>query len=332
MPATTLSLPPQLLSRASEPPNGDGWIHEIKYDGYRLLASIERGKVRLITRGGLDWTTKFPELARRLGELPVDTALIDGELVRLEPDGTTSFAGLQDAISGGNTAALTFFAFDLLYRDGWDLSGAALEDRKAALAGIIPPGSQGMLRYSDHQIDHGPTFLRQACSYGLEGIISKRRTSPYRPGRSGSWLKVKCRNREEFVVIGFTDPKRGRQGFGALLLGYYDAQGALYYAGRVGTGYSGDQFHAPRRLHPAGARRPLPARGFDPGEGRASRSRAGLAHERGDPADRVVQPTAYRQKRVADDFAFETDTVHTRQEPIVRVSGPRHLLCRRRSS
>jgi DNA ligase D len=179
--------------------------------------------------------------------LPVNTALIDGELVRLEPDGTTSFAGLQNAISNGNTAALTFFAFDLLYRDGWDLSGAALEDRKAALAEIIPRNAQGMLRYSDHQIDQGPAFLRQARSYGLEGIISKRRTEPYRPGRSASRLKVKCRNREEFVVVGFTDPERSRQGFGALLLGYYDPERALHYAGRVGTGFSTAQLVELRR-------------------------------------------------------------------------------------
>jgi bifunctional non-homologous end joining protein LigD len=98
-----------------------------------------------------------------------------------------------------------------------------------------------MLRYSDHQIDQGPAFLRQACSYGLEGIVSKRRTDPYRPGRSGSWRKVKCRNREEFVVLGFTDPKDGRAGFGALLLGYYDPKGTLHYAGRVGTGFNSAQ-------------------------------------------------------------------------------------------
>jgi bifunctional non-homologous end joining protein LigD len=232
---------PQLATLVEKAPEGSDWLHEIKYDGHRLLASIERGKVRLITRGGLDWTAKFPELAQRLGELPVNTALIDGELVRLEPDGTSSFAGLQDAISSGNTAALTFFAFDLLYRDGWDLSGAALEYRKAALAEIIPPSAQGMLRYSDHQIDQGPAFLRQACSYGLEGIVSKRRTDPYHPGRSGSWRKVKCRNREEFVVLGFTDPKDGRAGFGALLLGYYDPKGTLHYAGRVGTGFNSAQ-------------------------------------------------------------------------------------------
>ena len=205
---------PQLATLVEKAPQGPDWLHEIKYDGYRLLARIERGKVRLITRGGLDWTAKFPELAQRLGELPVNTALIDGELVRLEPDGTTSFAGLQNAISNGNTAALTFFAFDLLYRDGWELSGVALEDRKAALAEIIPPNAQGMLRYSDHQIDQGPAFWRQACSHGLEGIISKRRTDPYRPGRSGSWLKVKCRNREEFVVVGFTDPKEAGKASG----------------------------------------------------------------------------------------------------------------------
>ncbi len=231
-------LQPQLATVSVRAPEGDGWLHEIKYDGYRLLVRIDDGEVRLITRSGLDWTGKFPALARRLAELPVDTALIDGELVHLEPEGTTSFAGLQDAISSGRTDALNFFAFDLLYRDGWDLTGAGLEDRKAALAEIIPPRGQGMLRYSDHQIGRGPAFLAQACSYELEGIISKRRGEPYRPGRSRSWLKSKCRNREEFVIVGYTDPEGSREGFGALLAGYYDPQGELRYAGRVGTGFN----------------------------------------------------------------------------------------------
>jgi bifunctional non-homologous end joining protein LigD len=236
------AMPKELKSQLATPvdkaPEGSEWLHEIKYDGYRLLARVEGGKVRLITRGGLDWTTKFPALARRLGELGLDSALIDGELVHLEPDGTTSFSGLQDAISSGRTDALNFFAFDLLYRDGWDLTGAALEDRKAALAEIIPPEAQGMLRYSDHQIDRGPDVLRQASRLGLEGIVSKRRTDPYRPGRNRSWLKVKCRNREEFVIVGFTDPDGGREGFGALLAGYYDPEGNLRYSGRVGTGFN----------------------------------------------------------------------------------------------
>jgi bifunctional non-homologous end joining protein LigD len=232
---------PQLASVAAKAPEGPEWLHEIKYDGYRLLARLERGKTRLVTRGGLDWTTKFPALARRLAELRVDSALIDGELVHMESDGTTSFAGLQDAISAGNTDALNFFAFDLLYRDGWDLTGAALEDRKAVLAEIILPQAEGMLRYSDHQVDHGPAVLRQARSLGVEGIISKRRTDPYHPGRGRSWLKVKCRNREEFLVVGFTDPEGSREGFGALLVGYHDQAGELHYAGRVGTGFNAAQ-------------------------------------------------------------------------------------------
>jgi bifunctional non-homologous end joining protein LigD len=235
------SIKPQLAALSDKAPEGDEWLHEIKYDGYRLLARIEDGTVRLITRGGLDWTAKFSELAHSLGELPLDSALIDGELVHLEPEGTTSFSGLQDAISSGKTGALNFFAFDLLYRDGWNLTDAALEDRKTALAEIISPQAQGILRYSDHQIDRGPAFLRQACSFKLEGIVSKRRTDPYRPGRTRSWLKVKCRNREEFVIIGFTDPDGSREGFGALLVGYYDPQGKLRYAGRVGTGFNAAQ-------------------------------------------------------------------------------------------
>ena len=235
------SIKPQLAALSDKAPEGDEWLHEIKYDGYRLLARIEDGTVRLITRGGLDWTAKFSELAHSLRELPLDSALIDGELVHLEPEGTTSFSGLQDAISSGKTGALNFFAFDLLYRDGWILTDAALEDRKTALAEIISPQAQGILRYSDHQIDRGPAFLRQARSFKLEGIVSKRRTDPYRPGRTRSWLKVKCRNREEFVIIGFTDPDGSREGFGALLVGYYDPQEKLRYAGRVGTGFNAAQ-------------------------------------------------------------------------------------------
>jgi bifunctional non-homologous end joining protein LigD len=231
-------LKPQLATFAVAAPAGPEWLHEIKYDGYRLFARIEHGKVRLITRNGLDWTSKFPELARAFGQLPVDTALIDGELVHLASNGTTSFSGLQDAIASGKTGALNFFAFDLVYRDGWDLSGASLEDRKAALGEIIPPHGEGMLRYSDHQTGRGPAVLREASSLGLEGIVSKRREAQYRPGRGAGWLKVKCRNREEIVVIGFTDPEGRREGFGALLAGYYDPSGTLRYAGRVGTGFS----------------------------------------------------------------------------------------------
>ncbi len=230
---------PQLATAAAAAPDGEAWLHEIKYDGYRLIARIDDGAVRLITRGGLDWTGKFAALAQRLAALPVKSAIIDGELVALRPDGTTSFADLQDAISRGRTETLIFFAFDLLYRDGWDLTGARLDDRKAALAEIVPPDAVGMARYSDHQIGQGTALLKQAAAHNLEGIVAKRRDALYTPGRGRSWLKIKCRNRDEFIVVGFTDPEGSREAFGALLLGYYDPSGALRYAGRVGAGFSG---------------------------------------------------------------------------------------------
>jgi bifunctional non-homologous end joining protein LigD len=232
---------PQLATTADRVPDGPQWFHEIKYDGYRLLAQLRDGNVRLLTRNGLDWTAKFSGLAERVGALSAEAALIDGEIVCLEPDGTTNFGHLQDAISKERTESLVFYAFDLLHLDGYDLTGAVLEDRKALLAELVPPQSAGTLRYSDHQAGRGPEFFRHACDYGLEGIVSKRRDQPYRPGRSTDWLKVKGANRDEFVVIGFTDPAGGRQGLGALLLGYYDRHGELHYAGRVGTGFADAQ-------------------------------------------------------------------------------------------
>ncbi|HWB52104.1 MAG TPA: DNA ligase D [Stellaceae bacterium] len=231
------AVPPQLATAVPAAPEGDDWLHEIKYDGYRLIARLADGEVRLLTRRGLDWTGKFPALAANLARLPVESAVIDGELVSLRPDGTTSFADLQDAISGQRTDTLTFFAFDLLYRDGFDLTAAPLDARKAALAELIPPDAQGMLRYSDHQVGHGPEFLRRAAAFGVEGIVSKQRDRGYEPGRGRCWLKIKVRNRDEFVVVGFTDPEGSRIGFGSLVLGYYDPGGTLRYAGRVGSGF-----------------------------------------------------------------------------------------------
>lgn len=241
----------QLATLVDQAPDGPEWFHEIKYDGYRLLVRIEHGKVRLFTRKGLDWTGKFPALAGCLADLMVAAAVIDGELVDLGPDGTTSFGNLQDKIARAQTDTLVLYAFDLLHLDGWDLTGAALEDRKAALAQIVPPHAAGTLRYSDHQVGSGPAFFRQACRFALEGIVSKRRDKPYRPGRNDTWVKAKCVDREEFVVIGFTEPAGQRQGFGSLLLGYYDRHGALHYAGRVGTGFADAQLASLRsRLDP----------------------------------------------------------------------------------
>jgi bifunctional non-homologous end joining protein LigD len=247
-------LGPQLAVAGERAPDGDDWLHEIKYDGYRLIAHIVGGRVRLVTRGGLDWTGKFPELARHFSALPVDEAIIDGEVALLAADGTTSFSGLQDALASGRSGKLSFFAFDLVYRDGWDLTAASLDDRKEVLAVLISRAGQGPLRYSDHQVGQGPAVLRHACRLGLEGIVSKRRDSPYRSGRQPSWRKVKCANRDEFVIVGFSDAEGGRTGFGALLLGVYDRQQRLRYVGRVGTGFSAEGLEALRRRLDALAR------------------------------------------------------------------------------
>jgi len=249
---------PQLATLVTDAPDGPEWLHEIKYDGYRLLARIEDGGVRLLTRNGLDWTAKFPALARALTTLPVESAIVDGELVALAVDGTTSFADLQDRIARGRTDELVYFAFDLLYRDGFEFTGAVLEERKAALAEIVPRDAAGTVRYSDHQQGRGPDFYRSACGYEVEGIISKRRDKPYRPGRSTEWLKIKCLNSDEFVVVGFTDPSGQRIGFGALLLGYYDPDGKLRYAGRVGTGFDDNRLVEMRRRLEAIARSGAP--------------------------------------------------------------------------
>jgi bifunctional non-homologous end joining protein LigD len=229
-------LAPQLATLATKPPESDEWVHEIKFDGYRILARIEDGRVTLFSRNGLDWTEKFPRLAKALGGLPVRAALVDGEAVALDDDGRSGFHLLQEALSSGKTGEVVYYAFDLVHLDGWNLAEAKLVDRKSLLKPLIPAG-EGLVRYSDHQEGNGKAFFGAACKVELEGMIAKQRDAPYRPGRSRAWLKIKCINREDFAVIGWTDPSGARRGFGSLVLGYYDAKGKLHYAGRVGTGF-----------------------------------------------------------------------------------------------
>jgi bifunctional non-homologous end joining protein LigD len=226
---------PQLTQLVTEAPDGDQWLHEIKYDGFRMHARLDRGAVKLLTRNGLDWTGKYPQIARAVAALPTRQAYLDGELCGVRPDGITSFGMIQLASDAGNAAGLVFFLFDLLYLDGEDLTARPLIDRKEPLAALLTRAGSP-LHYSDHQTGQGPAFYEKACPLGVEGIVSKRADSPYAPGNRGLWLKVKCLNREEFVVIGWTDPEGARPHLGALLLGYYDPGGRLTYAGRVGTG------------------------------------------------------------------------------------------------
>jgi bifunctional non-homologous end joining protein LigD len=216
-------------------PDGDQWLHEIKYDGFRMHARLDRGEVRLLTRNGLDWTAKYPQVARAVAALGPRQAYLDGELCGLRPDGITSFSMIQMASDAGNDAGLVFFLFDLLYLDGENLTARSLIEGKERLAGLLSQ-TGSPLHYSDHQIGLGQAFYEKACALGVEGIVSKRADAPYVPGNRGLWLKVKCLNREEFVVIGWTDPEGARPFLGALLLGYFDFDGRLTYAGRVGTG------------------------------------------------------------------------------------------------
>jgi DNA ligase D-like protein (predicted ligase) len=226
---------PQLTQLVKEAPDGDQWLHEIKFDGFRMHARLDRGPVRLLTRNGLDWTAKYPQIAKAVPALPARQAYLDGELCGVRPDGITSFSMIQLASDAGNAAGLVFFLFDLLYLDGEDLTARPLIERKERLGGLLAR-ARSPLQYSDHQIGLGPAFYEQACPLGVEGIVSKRADAAYAPGNRGLWLKVKCLNREEFVVIGWTDPEGARPYLGALLLGYYDPGGRLTYAGRVGTG------------------------------------------------------------------------------------------------
>jgi DNA ligase D-like protein (predicted ligase) len=225
---------PQLTKLVDDAPDGPDWLHEIKFDGYRMHARLDQGAVRLLTRTGLDWTYKYPGIASAVSSLP-GQAYLDGELCGVRPDGTTSFNLIQNASDTGDGDALVFFLFDLLHLDGETVSAMPLKERKERLRALLSHTS-APLQFSDHQIGRGRAFYEHACGLKLEGIVSKRADAPYAPGNRGLWLKVKCLNREEFAVIGWTDPEGARPWLGALLLAYYDPDGRLIYAGRAGTG------------------------------------------------------------------------------------------------
>ena len=227
---------PQLASLTDVPPEEPGWISEVKFDGYRLLAFVDAGMVRLMTRTGQDWTGRLPAIAAAIGRLGPKNALLDGELVALRDDGVSSFPALQEAMSLGRDAALFFYLFDLLHLDGWDLRPCRLDARKALLRGLSD--WRGGLRYSDDITDDTGLTRRRACELGLEGVVCKRADAPYRAGRGRAWIKLKCQDREEFVVFGWTPPAGARAGVGALHLGFYDDQRRPNYVGGVGTGFS----------------------------------------------------------------------------------------------
>jgi bifunctional non-homologous end joining protein LigD len=216
---------------ASEVPDEDDWLHEVEFDGYRAMIRIANGTAKIINRNGIDWTERFPRLAAAAAALAVSEAILDGEIVRMLPDGRSSFGQLQRDLDVQCTDAAFFYAFDLLYLDGWDLTGAALQDRKKLLEPLIPARGRNPVRFACHHIGAGADYALMARTIKVDGIVSKRRFAPYRPGRDGSWLKIKCANRQDMIVLGVTDPDAAK-GALAFHLGYYaGTSGALTVVG-----------------------------------------------------------------------------------------------------
>jgi bifunctional non-homologous end joining protein LigD len=228
---------PQLALQAISPPVGEGWLHELKLDGYRMQARKDGSGVQMLTRKGLDWTDRVRSVANEVAKLAVDKVTLDGEVVVLAENGTTNFADLQASFQDGAKNLLTYFCFDLLHVDGRNMRELPLRQRKEMLSNVLDGVSGDHLRMSEHLETNGAELFHKACELHAEGIVSKKATGQYSSGRSGDWLKMKCLHEQEFVVGGFTLPSNGIQGVGALLLGYY-RDGKLIYAGRTGTGFT----------------------------------------------------------------------------------------------
>jgi bifunctional non-homologous end joining protein LigD len=232
-------VPPSLATLREHAPTGAGWIHEVKFDGYRIQARLDHGEVRLLTRKGLDWTEKFPNVAVAVAKLPTATTIIDGEIVVEDERGVSNFSMLQEALKAKDRERFVYYVFDLLHRDGRNLRELPLVERKAELKDLLSAARKRIepIRYSEHFDEDGSLVLKQACRMSLEGIVSKRADAPYRSGRSETFIKTKCSNAQEFVVGGYSPSTAMPRAIGALAVGYYD-KGRLIYAGRIGTGYT----------------------------------------------------------------------------------------------
>ncbi|MGI4829516.1 MAG: DNA ligase D [Janthinobacterium lividum] len=230
-------LEPELAQETEAPPEGTGWLHELKLDGYRMQARKSGRGVQMLTRSGLDWTHRVPSIAEAVAQLPVSSATLDGEVVVLAADGNTNFADLQASFQSGEKNPLTFFCFDLLHLEGRNPRNLSLRERKKLLAQILPTDEDSLVRLSEHLETGGGAMFQQACQLHAEGIVSKRAIAPYQAGRNGDWLKSKCLHEQEFVIGGFTLSSDGPDRVGSLLIGY-NRDEKLVYAGRTGTGFT----------------------------------------------------------------------------------------------
>ncbi|MGI3748768.1 MAG: DNA ligase D [Janthinobacterium lividum] len=229
---------PELATLVESAPEGD-WRYEIKFDGYRVMARVADGKVQLFTRNGHDWTHKLPRQAEAIAGLGLESAWLDGEMVVANDDGVPDFQALQNAFEAGRSGNIIYYLFDMPFLNGMDLREVPVEQRRAALSKVLERTDDEVLRYSEDFAEVPEVLLNSACQMKMEGLIGKRAGSPYVSRRSGDWIKLKCKRRQEFVVVGYTDPKGARSKFGALLLGLHDADsGELRYAGKVGTGFN----------------------------------------------------------------------------------------------
>jgi bifunctional non-homologous end joining protein LigD len=226
----------ELATLVAKAPPGDDWLHELKLDGYRIVGRVSGGRAALWSRNGKEWTSALGRVAAALARLDAKSATVDGEVVVLDRRGRSSFQLLQGAL-GAPGAPLVWYLFDLLELDGKSLAALPLLERKKRLAALLRKSKVApAIRFSDHHVGAGPEFFAEACRLGAEGIVSKLAASPYRPGRHRDWLKIKCLQRQEFVIGGFTDPSGSRAHFGALLVGVYEGRD-LKYSGRTGTGF-----------------------------------------------------------------------------------------------
>ncbi len=230
---------PCLALLKPKPPRGPQWAFEVKWDGYRIAVHIEPKGVLILTRGGHDWTHRFPAIAAEAAQLGAATAILDGEAVVLDPQGRSDFSQLQQSLGGRggklNSGASVLMAFDLLYFDGHDLTNTELSTRRHLLEGLIAPGRDSAIRLSEEVEADGEQLLQAACEHGLEGIIAKDRNSTYRSGRLGDWLKIKCIQSDSFAIVGWEQSVAARGHIGSLLLGALK-DGKLVYVGSVGTG------------------------------------------------------------------------------------------------
>jgi bifunctional non-homologous end joining protein LigD len=230
-------LAPQLATLVTEPPRSGHWVYEVKHDGYRMLCRVAGGKISLFTRSGRDWTAKLPHLKDGLKKLPLEDGLLDGEIVVPGPGGRSDFQALQNAFDAGSDSKIVYYVFDAPFLHGKDLRRLPLVERKKALEKLFTKENSGRVRLSEHLAGEAQAVLEQACKLRLEGLIGKEASSVYVSGRSRTWIKLKCRRRQDFVIGGYTAPAGSRHGFGAILVGFYDEAGKLQYAGKAGTGF-----------------------------------------------------------------------------------------------